>query len=104
MGGVGWKKKSPYKNTGECRFKGCKNAAAAKDLCSTHYRQQLNGQKLRPINKKKSEAAKRERLEGIERELKRAKDAYLKACGFQARVKWRQEINKLEAQLRKEKE
>ncbi|MCZ7647224.1 MAG: hypothetical protein M5U26_18535 [Planctomycetota bacterium] len=94
---------------GNCIVPDCPNPVHAKGYCRRHYGQIWRRGMIydTPPRDRREEGLKgdfHERLRSLERELRRAQQMYDIVVGFQGRLKWRREIEAVEAEVRKIRE
>lgn len=95
------------RRTGNCAAPGCLKPVHAKGYCRCHYGQIWRRGTLYEVRRKKAHAevmadgGREDRLRSLERELARARRMYDLTVGLSGRMRWRDEIRRLEAELQK---
>jgi len=90
-----------------CIVENCPNPSHAKGYCRRHYGQIWRRGVIYdttprdPDNVPVDLSDPADRLRTLERELKRAQEIYAVVVGFQGRVKWRREIEAVQAEMNK---
>lgn len=90
-----------------CIVEACPNPAHAKGYCRRHYGQIWRRGMIYDTSRDRKDSDNQprrddhERLRALERELKRAQQMYEVVVGFQGRIKWRREIEAVQAEVRK---
>ena len=87
-----------------CQVNGCSHPIHAKGYCRRHYGQIWRKGELSvggPWSRRKNypRADDRERLQALERELKKAEHMYDMVIGFEGRTRWRREISAVRAEI-----